>query len=319
MKPIVGDVQFGRGVASLAAASLLTSLTNVAFARIVQKIDPIILNLVMAAIAAMIFGVVNRRHLPEMTRNIWCALAGLNLASAGIYLFLIIGLKYLEPAIGTALQAGATPLMTILVTGGFSGRIAASWAEWMGVFIILSGSFLLGLVSFDGTSGVGAVPAAHIALGISAALLSGLSAVVLTLCAKRLTSLGFSNTTVLAHRFYLTLACCALLLLTIHVDWDMVAGVSLPLTGFCVVTAGALLLVQIGIRHVAPLVVLTMTNLNPLLTFFIQLVDHRLHPSLASFIGIVVILGGVLWIIYVQRRIAILDVSCVTTDAARSL
>lgn len=303
MTSVPAGTRFGRGVIALGAASTLIAVTNVAFAGLAQRVDPVVLTFAMAVVAGVVFQLVNRQPPPKMTRHAWWVLTGLNVASAGVYLFLIIGLKYLEPAVGAALQAGATPLMTILVTGVVKGRLSATGAEWAGVLVVLAGSVLLGWTSLEGISGVGSIPAGQAVLGICAVVLSGLSTVVLTLCARRLSALGWANTTVLAHRFYFTSGCCALLLMTVvEPDWSAAAELSVPIGGFCVLTAVVLLLLQIGIRNVAPLVVLTMTNLNPILAYGVQLVDHRLHASMASLAGIVVIVAGVLGSVHVQRR-----------------
>ena len=296
------EVNYSKGVASLGLASVLGATTNVAFASIVQDVHPVVLTLFMVVVSSIVFGVANRGRRPPMNKAAWRAIIGLNFASAGVYIFLIIGLKNLEPAIGAALQAGTTPLITIAVMSVMARRMTASRAERAGGMIVLAGSALLMWVSFSGRSGLGSAGPGAVTIGIVAVLISGLSTVFLTLCSKRLTQLGWSNPAVLAHRFYVTITCCAAISLNANMNWAAVADVSGYLTTVCVAGTGVLLLLQIGIRNVAPFVVLTMTNLNPLITYVVQMFDDRLTVSLNSLVGIAVIFSGLLWVVYTQYR-----------------
>ncbi|MYW01355.1 hypothetical protein [Streptomyces sp. SID3343] len=293
---------YGRGVASLGLASMLGAAVNVAFGNIAQTVNPFVLTLFMVGVSSIVFGVANRGRRPILNPAAWRAVIGLNVASAGVYIFLVVGLKYLEPAVGTALQAGATPLMTIVVTGFVAQRRAAGISQWAGGTVVLAGSGLLVWVSCTGHSGLGTVDSRSTAIGIGAVLVSGLSTVFLTLCAKRLIQIGWRDSAVLAHRFYFTIVCCAALSIGVRADWSAAADRSGYLILFSVLGSGVVLLLQIGIRKVAPFVVLAMTNLNPLITYTIQLFDHRLSTSLDTLYGIAVILTGLAWIILTQRR-----------------
>lgn len=293
---------YPRGVASLGLGSVLGASTNVVFSHVAQAVNPFVVTLCMVTVSAIVFGVVNRGRRPLLNRDTWRAAIGLNVASAGAYVCLVVGLKYLEPAVGTALQAGAAPLMTILVTSLLARRFTAGPAEWCGGAVILAGSGLLMWVSFTGRSALGSADTGGTAIGVAAVLVSGLAMVFLTLCAKRLTQLGWSNSAVLAHRFYFTIACCTGLSIGVDANWSALVDSAGYLLPFCVIGSGVLLLLQIGIRNVAPFVVMAMTNLNSLLTYVLQLFDSRLHLSLSTLYGIAVVLAGLLWIVVTQRR-----------------
>ena len=294
---------FGRGVGSLAAASLFIGSTNVVFGNVVQHIQPIVLTFLAFTISALIFGVVNRGRLPTPDRAALGAIVGLNFASAGGFLFLYTGLRYLEPAIASALQAGATPLFTIVVLVLLDRTRRVRGAELAGAGSILLGSVLLAWVSFSGRSGLATLPVGNVVLGIAAVTASGLSTVFLTLCSRKLTRLGWSNRNILGHRCYVTVIGCGLFSLQAGQDWSAV-GDSAGVIGLFAVLGLTipLLLLQIGIRNVPPFVVLAMTNLNPILTYALQLFDQRLSASLYTLCGIVIVLGGVLWVIYSQSR-----------------
>jgi drug/metabolite transporter (DMT)-like permease len=297
------ELSYGRGVASLASASVFIAAANVVFGSVVQDVTPIALTLIAFTIAAVVFALLNRGRRPPLDPESWRNIVGLNFASAGVFIFLYTGLKYLEPAIASALQAGATPLFTILVLSLIARRWVAGPAEWTGGLVIVAGSALLAWVSLAGRSGLRTEDTLRSGLGIAAVLASGLSTVFLTLCVKRLTQLGWPNLTVLAHRFYVTVVGCALLTLGVETDWGAVRAKSAYIVSFSVLgVALPLLLLQVGIRNVAPFVVLAMTNLNPILTYVIQLADSRLVVSLYTLAGVVVVLAGVLWVIWSQSK-----------------
>jgi drug/metabolite transporter (DMT)-like permease len=299
---VAQDSVYARGVASLAMAAVFIGGTNVVFGSVVQDIPPVMLTFVAFTISTVIFGVVNRGRCPALDRVALRNIIGLNFASAGVFLFLYTGLKYLEPAIASALQAGATPLFTVVVLGLLQRHWELRPAELAGAATILTGSVALAWVSFSGRSALSTQGHLGTVLGIAAVLASGLSTVFLTLCAKRLTQLGWSNLNILGHRCYVTVLGCGLLSLGVRPeDWQALAGSSAVLALFAVLGITIpLLLLQVGIRHVAPFVVLAMTNLNPILTYLLQLFDRRLSTSPYTLVGILVVLGGVLWVIYSQ-------------------
>lgn len=304
MTPV--DSAYGRGVAALAAASLFIGSTNVVFGSVVQHIQPIVLTFLAFTISAVIFGVANRGRVPTLDRQALGAIVGLNFASAGVFLFLYTGLKYLEPAIASALQAGATPLFTLVVLGLTHRGRRVTGAELAGAAAILSGSVVLSWVSFSGRSGLAELSVSDVVLGIGAVVASGLCTVFLTLCSRKLTTLGWSNLNILGHRCYVTVIGCGLLSIPAGQDWSVVADESTLVAAFSVLGLTLpLFLLQIGIRHLPPFVVLAMTNLNPILTYLLQLFDQRLSASLYTLTGVLVVLGGVLWVIYSQSRTAL--------------
>lgn len=294
---------YGRGVGALAAASLFIAGTNVVFGSVVQQIQPIVLTFLAFTVSAVLFGVANRGRVPSLDRAALGAIVGLNFASAGVFLFLYTGLKYLEPAIASALQAGATPLFTLVVLGLLDRARRFTGAELAGAGAILLGSVALSWVSFSGRSGLTALSVGHVVLGIAAVTASGLSTVFLTLCSRKLTRLGWSNLNILGHRCYVTVVGCGLLSLQVEQDWSAVGDEAVLICLFAVLGLTLpLFLLQVGIRHVPPFVVLAMTNLNPILTYLLQLFDQRLVTSPYTLGGVVIVLCGVLWVIYSQSR-----------------
>ncbi|WNG14282.1 DMT family transporter [Cystobacter fuscus] len=291
------------GIGSLALASTFIASANVAFARMVQHVPPVLLTLVAFTLSALVFGGLNRGRLPRLDKEAFRNILGLNIASACVFIFLYTALKYLEPSIASALQAGTTPVSAILILGATTGRWEVKVAEWGGSLVILSGCILLAWVSFTGRSGLGGGDTLGIVMGLVSVVISGVSTVFLTLCARRLTELGWSNLNILGHRFYVTIIASVLLCLGMGInprelalDWRYV----LP---FCFVGVTVpLLFLQIGIRHVAPFVVVVMTNLNPILTFVIQLLDDRIALSFYTLAGVLLVLSGVLWVVHTKAK-----------------
>ncbi|WP_017619822.1 EamA family transporter [Nocardiopsis gilva] len=154
---------------------------------------------------------------------------------------------------------------------------------------------LLGWVSATGNSGFQAPDRFGSLLGLLAVLGSGLCMALLTWFARRLVDLGWSNRNILAHRNYATIVGCGLLSLTVPVDWSAVGEQAWLIVAFGAIgLALPLGLLQVGVRHAAPFVVLAMTNCNPVLTYLIQLFDPRVSPSPYTLAGIAIVFIGVI-------------------------
>ncbi|CAM3726024.1 DMT family transporter [Nocardiopsis rhodophaea] len=292
---INGHSHHARGVAALAGASAFIATSNVVFGGVVQTVPPFVLALLTFTVAAAIFGVANRGPQPSMNGPAWRAVVGLNLASAGVFVLLYTGLEYLEPALASALQTGASPVFGLLLAGLVGRHWSRSRREWVSAATIIVGSVLLGWVSASGNSGFQAPDRFGTLLGLLAVLGSGLCMALLTWFARRLVDLGWSNRHILAHRNYATIVGCGLLSLTVPVDWGAVGDQAWLIVAFGAVgLALPLGLLQAGVRHAAPFVVLAMTNCNPVLTYLIQLFDPRVSPSPYTLVGIAVVFIGVI-------------------------
>lgn len=284
--------QYGRGLIALLGASVLGTAVNVFFAALAQGLNPFAQTLFMVMVSMMVFGLARRSGRQVWSREIVWSVVGLNVSAAGTYILFIVGLKYLEPAIGTALQAGVTPLVAIVLTAVMPRGIAVGRWEVLGGTVILTGGVFLAWTSWSGQSGIDGVSTAHSVLGLFAVCVAGVSEVFLAVYAKKLTNAGWDNSGVLVHRFYLTFVVCLGWSLANPEVWRPLARKSTLLLVVCLAGTGVLLTTQLGLRRVQPLVVVTMTNLNPILTYLIQAFDARLTASFASLLGVSVMVTG---------------------------
>lgn len=300
------------GVGALALASVFIAASNVVFSNITQTLSPVLVAFVAFAVTGTVFGIVNRGRMPPSPgREAILCLAGLNVASAGVFVFLYVGLKHLEPAIASALQAGTTPLATIVIVAALSSAGLKSLrsvpaVEWLASGGILAGCAVLAWASFAGRSGLGQLDAGTVVIGLLAVFISGISTVFLTLFTKRLTQLGWSTLNILGHRFYVTVIATGFVWFLsegrLH-GWGELAELwpVVVLAALLGVTVPVFFL-QIGIRNVAPFVVLVMTNLNPVLTYLLQMLDPRVGVSWITLTGVFCIVAGVLTVIGAKSR-----------------
>jgi drug/metabolite transporter (DMT)-like permease len=216
-------------------------------------------------------------------------LALLNLTTAANWIGYFIALRYVEPAIVSALFGGLGPVSTIAFERlvrhhRLPGR------SYLAAAGILSGALLLVWVALAGRSGMAGTGAGATALGLAAATAGGASQALNTIATKRLGDRGWSATRVMTHRFHLLVAVVLVLALTgpgLAVASGGQAGGMALATVLGVVAP--LWLLQRGIIASEPFTVAALLALAPVLTYLFQGFDARLQWTVTSAVGCVVV------------------------------
>lgn len=208
----------------------------------------------------------------------------LNLASGISWIGYYYALKFIEPAIVSALMGCIGPLF-ILMVGLISTR-QISINQAITSAGIIAGTAVLSWASIADRSAVQNVSVNHVLLGLGAAFIGGFGQVLTTLSTKKLASQNWSASQIMAHRFYLLTAVAAAVALNssgllldspasaMSVGAVSVLGIMLPLW-----------LLQKGIILSSPFTVSVLLSLGPLMTLLFQGFDSRLLWSNMSVIG----------------------------------
>jgi drug/metabolite transporter (DMT)-like permease len=140
-------------------------------------------------------------------------------------------------------------------------------------------------------------------LALGASALAGVASAVMATAFKQLSQDGWSSTSILAHRFYLTIIVAIVWLLSVGQD-AVPAMETLP----AVLAIGAvgvllpLLLMQLALRRTDTLTVMICMAFQPVMSFAFSLLSPSYDWSNVALIGIFVVTVSLSLDIYVQRR-----------------
>jgi drug/metabolite transporter (DMT)-like permease len=288
---------FMLGTVFLIGSALLNAINQVYYAKYVQEISPFTFTFVSFFVTSITFNVIslfskkNKNSIRRLSSKDRMNFISLNGWTAIIFICFFFALKYVEPAIVSAIEIGVGPLLALFIGKWLYPQHTASKVEFLIGIGILIGSIVLFWASLTGHSGIEMISIDLTVKGLIASTISGIGAVLAAIYSKRLSDSGWSSTQILAHRFYAILPITAILALiqdSLYLTvlengkWILfitITGVILPLY-----------MLQIGIRFCHPFFVMITTTLVPVFTFIFQLFDPRIKWSNTSLIGIVLIL-----------------------------
>jgi drug/metabolite transporter (DMT)-like permease len=198
-------------------------------------------------------------------------------------------LRFIEPAIVSAIMGGLGPMSTIVLERVVRGRRLPS-RIWVAASGVLVGAGLLAWASLSGRSGLAEIGMSASVIGLTAATVGGFSQALNTIATKQLANRGWSANQIMTHRFYLLIVVAGVLAST-------GPGLALHGTSQAALLAIATVLgviaplwpLQRGIILSEPFTVAALLSLAPILTYLFQGFDDRLHWSVASAAGCAVV------------------------------
>lgn len=272
------------GLTALVLSALLTSMSQVFYAKQVQEVPTFLFTGISFFITAIYFSFFTRKR---KLVNVWKGnikdIVKLNAATVITFMGFYFALKYVESAIVSALEMGIGPLFVLIVAFFAKESIPrVQWAIALGTFIACT---ILIVAVISGKSAVQMDLTLPVIVALIASVGCGIGAVLCTIYSKRLSEAGWTTSMILANRYY------GIILLSFSATFDIffnyfsgniswilavtVIGVMLPMY-----------LLQIGIQYCSSLIVMMSLCFVPIFTFFFQLFDPRLSWSPISFIGI---------------------------------
>ncbi|MEY9974853.1 drug/metabolite transporter (DMT)-like permease [Lysinibacillus sp. RC46] len=288
------------GLVALVLSALLTSISQVFYAKQVQEVPTFLFTGISFFITAIYFSFFARKH---KRANLWKgninSVVKLNVASVLAFMGFYFALKYVESAIVSALEMGIGPLF-VLVLAVFA-KESIPKVQW----VIATGTFLactiLILAVVSGKSAVQMDITFPVILALIASVSCGVGAVLCTIYSKKLSEAGWTTSMILANRYY------GIILLSFFATFDIffkyfsgniswiiavtVMGVMLPMY-----------LLQIGIQYCSTLIVMMSLCFVPIFAFFFQMFDSRLSWSPISLLGISLLFIFGVCSLYVEKR-----------------
>lgn len=249
----------------------------------------------------------DKKNIPTAPVAKFYNVLAINLTTAGSWLGFFVALKYIEPAVVSALANAIGPMLTLFITVKIAKIDKFSRAEIfsaIGVFVCM---LLMIRSTMNGTSALGNISRNHAIIGIGMAFLCGLSMVLNTIFSKRLNNQGVKAHSIMTFRFVLIvlvgvyIAGYDEIMVTLHQYW---------LTLLIVALFGNVLplyILQVGISKVPPLVVSFTLVLAPLFYFLSQQFSKRISFSVETFIYIMCSLIFLSYGVYIKSKVKIVN------------
>ncbi|MFD0597111.1 hypothetical protein ACFQZ4_36620 [Catellatospora coxensis] len=295
----------GRGVAPVVCYAFMTAVVNVYAGRVFQSLDPAAVAAISFSLTGVLFAALELgtrgSGIVAMVRARWRDVVAINVTTAMAWLTVLFSLKYIEPAIVNVLSLAVGPVFVALagpILRRSSKTVAAEMGASAGIFVLI---LALTWGSLTGRSAVGQIGHREAVLGVGLAVVSGLASAANIVLSKRLSDSAFSPKSVLAVRFFITIAA----------SWLMVGAAAQPrlaqsllpglvLTAISVVVP--LYLLQLGVKHAEPMTVSLLVCLGPGFALAFQLFDRRLTVSPLSVGCIMGITALVAWGVVTRHR-----------------
>ncbi len=274
----------------------MSTANAVYVAHVMQLFNPFAFLFYCFLLAAAIFNTINitlpshDRSLPVKKSHFYDILL-LNVTTCFNWIGFFYALKYLEPAIVSAIISGSSPLITLFLNRVLRHNRQISTRESISGAGILSGTLFLAWTSTTGKSGISGTPIYLTILGLAAAVAGGTSISATTIFSKRLNDSGWTARKIMAHRFYLLIPLVGILA---FIDSALDITIFNQLFSISIVTVFGVILplfiLQIGINNCEPFPVMALLGISPMCTFILQSFDARITWSLNSALGVLIII-----------------------------
>lgn len=275
------------GVYALLGSAILTSISQVFYAKQVQSVHPFL----FTGISFFITGLYFQAFTIKQPVNVNWKVAGrpilkLNIASAITFMGFYFALKYVEPAIVSSLEMGVAPLF-IVVLMMFQRKIIST-KKWIISIGTLCACLLLIWAVINGESGITAQFSSKLFVGIFASVVCGIGAVFCSEYSKQLSDLGWTSSLILANRYI------GIIFISFLFTYDLIIPYFTEnIIWILIVTLlGVLIpnyLLQKGIQYTNTFFVMMSLSFIPVFTFLFQLFDTRIQFSIITCIGVLLL------------------------------
>lgn len=273
------------GQALVLLSVLVQSAGKVLYGTLLTDVSIAAFVLLSFCLCTGVFLAIVRGHLPRAGRR---DIVRLNLWTPLAFFTFFYALKHLPPAVVGAIEIGVSLVAASVLVGLRSHawprpvRLAVCAGITLGCALVAASEVPATLAALD-------APAVWLALLASA--VAGVASVFTAAASRRLAAAGWSPATVLAHRFYVTIA-LALVLLPFEQSTLALPDLStLVLTLFvgAVGVLSPLLLFQMALRRIDELTLMICLAAQPLLSYFIALPSPAYTWNWVTLAGVAVV------------------------------
>ncbi|ADD75699.1 DMT family transporter [Pantoea ananatis] len=213
----------------------------------------------------------------------------LNITTVGSWVTFFYCLRYIEPAIASAIITGFAPLIIVLISPFLYRNEKRQYRLSLLLGIALC-SLWLSIISLQGDNKNYSYSNYEIVAGIFLAISCAFFSILSNILSKKLSDRKCIPESIMAHRFYLTIIVTFSYIYDVNTEhlsdsglfpgvlFLAILGVILPL--WCL---------QYAIKHLAPAKVMIFMSISPVFTYVFQLLDPRLSPTYSSLVAILLL------------------------------
>ncbi len=252
---------------------------------------------VSVCLTAGVFLTSVRLRMPPEARGL---LAQANIWTAISFVSLFFALKYLPPAMFASIEIGMSLITAIALTSIQSRewprtvRLLACAGILAGCALLTWGEVIVSIASPD---------AALVWIAIIASAATGITSALTAIACKKLGASGWSSASVLAHRFYLTIA-IAIVWLSMEQQVVEVPAIDMLALMALVGAVGVLiplLMLQAALRRTDALTVMICMAAQPILSFALSLPSPAYDWDTLTLTGVLVVTAFVGLDVYMQQ------------------
>lgn len=291
-----------QGILLIFSFNILSGVQAVYLSGMLKKADvfsTLILTFLLVSLYFYVAQSISKKPLVETRWKDWI---GVNLTTAGSWLGFFIALKYIEPAISSALANSIGPLATILITVFILRKDKLSAPQLFTALGVMVSMIFMINSTFSGHSAMGYIDRDDAILGVVMSFVCGISMVLNTLASKSLNQKGVSPGQIMSSRFIFLIIIAFLICdkpvlvytaTTFYWEILMIAVVGNIIPLYCL---------QLGIKKSEPLTVSLSLVAAPVIFIFIQMVNDHLYFSMNSLLGTSSAMAFVVLGIYLKQR-----------------
>jgi drug/metabolite transporter (DMT)-like permease len=279
-------------------AVALQSVGKVLYGTILVGISTPLFVLLSVCLTAAVFLVGGRFRMPREGRGLLvCA----NIWTAVGFISVFFALKHLPPAIFAAIEIGMSLLTAVALTS-VQKRTWPAPVRILACLGIVGGCALLSWAEI--TASVSEPSSVLVWTAILACTATGVTSALSAITCKRLGTMGWTPTSTLAHRFYLTVAAALVWLPLQAGSVAMPSADALVLTGIvgAVAILVPLLLLQLALRRTDPVTVMVCMAAQPALSFALSIPSPAYDWSFVTLSGVLVVTLFVGWDLFAQAK-----------------
>lgn len=274
------------GQALILAAIALQSGGKVLYGTLLQAVASPLYVLVGMSLTALVALAFVRFRLPAKGLG---EIAQANLWTAISFLSMFFALKHLPPAIFASIEIGMSLLAAILLSL-VQTRVWPEIYRALACVGIVAGCSLLAW--FEVSMSTVSTSSAMVWIAIAASMATGASSVLTVSSCQKLAAFGWSSCSVLAHRFYATIAAAAVWLALESGAGAQGFAVEL-LPGIALVSAVGilipLLLLQMALRRVDKLSIMVLMAAQPAISFLLSALSPTYGWNLVTLLGVAMV------------------------------
>lgn len=284
-----------KGILLVVTYNVLSASKGVYLGHLLQGVQPFLLLFCSFSLVALFFGgsewLFPSKGSPKFREGGW-DLVMVNLMTAAAWITFYLAMKYLEPAVASAVANSLGPIVTLCLALLLGMGARPRSVEFLTSVGVMASVGLLIAATWLGKSGVVGASHESLLIGIAMAIACGITMAINTFFSKRLNVKGWSARKILAHRFYLILVVAAMLFPRNGMEW--LSAPSHLGTVFVIAFLGVIVPLytfQLGVQLLDPVVVALILSTVPLFAMGVQGLDRRLEFSAFSLTGICLVIA----------------------------